>query len=270
MPRLAINRHKRMLAGFQALAADLPNTRVLLPTITDAERDAVLRAVRPVTGQEPERSFAGKVTYDLGAIGPTTLGIAQCARQGAGGPGDAQSTATDAIRQWKPNLVIMVGICYGLREDWKPPQQLTDVIVATTIYDLDKRIEHDDHIEFFGDRVSTRSAIVSRLQAVSTDWHTAEVWLGLLLSVQTLIDSQERRNQMKKDHSRALRGEMEGHGLHAAAADADVPWIIVKAISDWGVDRDTYYEPDAAAANAADFVAHAVALGAFDDVPKRQ
>ena len=42
-------------------------------------------------------------------------------------------------------------------------------------------------------------------------------------------------------------------------------------ISDWGVDRDTYYEPDAAdAANAADFIAHAVALGAFDDVPKRQ
>jgi hypothetical protein len=30
------------------------------------------------------------------------------------------------------------------------------------------------------------------------------------------------------------------------------------------------YEPDAAAANAADFVAHAVALGAFDDWPNRR
>jgi nucleoside phosphorylase len=269
MPRLAINRHKRMLAGFQALAADLPNTRVLLPTITDAERDAVLRAVRPVTGQEPERSFAGKVTYDLGAIGPTTLGIAQWARQGAGGPGDAQSTATDAIRQWKPNLVIMVGICYGLREDWKPPQQLTDVIVATTIYDLDKRIEHDDHTEFFGDQVSTRSAIVSRLQAASTDWHTAKVWFGLL-PIGADADRLPGAPQPGEEGPQPRSRRREGHGLHAATADADVPWIIVKAISDWGVDRDTYYEPDAAAANAADFVAHAVALGAFDDVPKRQ
>ncbi|MDI6100262.1 hypothetical protein QLQ12_16780 [Actinoplanes sp. NEAU-A12] len=269
--KLAVDRHREMLADFRALAADLPNTRVLLLTVTDAERDAVLRAARPVTGQEPVRSFAGKVvTYDLGAIGPTTLGLAQCARQGAGGPGGAQSTATEAIRQWKPHLVIMVGICYGLREDWTPPQQLADVIVATTIEDLDRRIEHDGHTEPFGDRVSTRSAIVSRLQAASTDWRTAKVWFGPLLSAQTLYDSRERRDQLKKDRTRALGGEMEGHGLYAAAADADVPWIVVKSISDWGVDRDKHYEPDAAAANAADFVAHAVALGAFDDIPKRR
>ncbi|WP_433728667.1 hypothetical protein ACQP2Y_15495 [Actinoplanes sp. CA-051413] len=63
---------------------------------------------------------------------------------------------------------------------------------------------------------------------------------------------------------------MEGHGLYAAAADADVPWIVVKSISDWGVDRDKYYEPGTAAANAADFVTHAVALGAFDDLPRRR
>ncbi|MEU8609264.1 hypothetical protein AB0C29_14795, partial [Actinoplanes sp. NPDC048791] len=269
--RFAINRHQGMLADFRALATDLPNTRVLLLTVTDTERDAVLRAVRPVTGQEPVRPFTGEVvTYDLGAIGPTTLGLAQCARPGAGGPGGAQSTATEAIRQWQPDLVIMVGICYGLREDWKSPQRLTDVIVATTIEDLDRRIEHEDHTELFGDRVSTRSAIVSRLRAASTDWDTARVWFGTLLSAQTLFDSRERRDQLKRDHSRALGGEMEGHGLYAAAADADVPWIVVKAISDWGVDRDRYYEPGAAAANAADFVTHAVALGAFDDLPRRR
>jgi nucleoside phosphorylase len=269
--KLAVDRHKGMLDDFRALAADLPNTRVLLLTVADAERDAVLRAVRPVTGQEPVRSFSGRVvTYDLGAIGPTTLGLVQCARQGAGGPGGAQSTATEAIRQWKPHLVIMVGICYGLREDWTPPQRLADVIVATSVEDLDRRIEHDDHTEPFGDRPSTASAIVSRLQAASTDWSRAKVWFGPLLSAQTLYDSRERRDQLKKERTRALGGEMEGHGLYAAAADAGLPWIIVKSISDWAVDRDKHYEPDAAAANAADFVAHAVALGAFDDMPKNQ
>jgi nucleoside phosphorylase len=269
--RLAANRQKGMLADFEALTEPLADTRVLLLTVTPAERDAVLRSVRPITGQEPERSFSGQVvTYDLGAIGRTTLGLAQCAQQGAGSPGGAQSTATAAIRKWKPDLIIMVGICYGLRDDWDPPQKLADVIVATKIYDLDKRIEHDDHIELLGDRVSIESALVSRLEAASTDWHTASVRFGLLLSAQTLVDSTERRNQLKEEHSRALGGEMEAHGLYAAAADAGVPWIVVKAISDWGVDRHLHYDPDGAAANAAGFVAHAVALGAFDDWPRRR
>src|SRR3712207_8496739 len=59
----------------------------------------------------------------------------------------------------------------------------------------------------------SRTALVSRLQAASTDWHAATVWFGLLLSAQTLIDSPKRREELKREHSRALGGEMEAHGL---------------------------------------------------------
>ena len=267
--RLAINQHKEMLADHEALSDDLSNTRVLLMTVTRAEREAVLRTIPPITGQEPERSYAGEsVIYELGAAGRTTLGLVQCAGQG---PRAAQSTATRAIRKWKPHVVVMVGICYGLRnDDWKPPQQLTDVIVATTIHDLDPRIEHENRIELFGDRTTARAAIVERLEAASSDWHTARVWFGLMLSAQTLIDSKTRRDALRQEHSRALGGEMEAHGLLAAAADSGTPWIVVKAISDWGVDRDVHYRPDDAAANAAGFVAHAVVSGAFDEWPWAQ
>ncbi|WBB93378.1 hypothetical protein [Verrucosispora sp. WMMC514] len=265
--QLAVGRQRGAIIEFERLKRSLTNTRVLLLTVTDGERDAVLRAIRSVTGQSPERSFAGEVvTYDLGAIGRTTLGMAQCARQGAGGPGGAQATATAVIRQWQPHLIIMVGICYGLREDWTPPQRLADVIVANTVYDLDRRIEFDDRLELLGDRVGVRAAVVGRLQAAATDWTIARVWFGLLLSRQVLVDSRRRRDELKAEHSRALGGEMEAQGLYAAAADAGVPWIVVKAISDWGVDRDSYYQPDDAAANAAGFVAHAVAIGAFDEL----
>jgi nucleoside phosphorylase len=268
--RLAIGRHRDVLDEFERLKVPLSNTRVLLLTVTEVERDAVLRATRPVTGQEPERSFVGNVViYQLGSIGRTTLGMAQCARPSAGGPGGAQATATEVIERWRPDLIIMVGICYGLREDWTtPPQQLADVIVATTIYDLDLRIEYDDHTESVGDRVSTRSAVVNRLRAAQTDWPTARVWFGLLLSSQALIDSTVYRDRLKAQHSRALGGEMEAQGLYAAAADAGTPWIVVKAISDWGVDREKSYKPEAAA-NAAGFVAHAITIGAFDDLPGR-
>jgi nucleoside phosphorylase len=269
--RLAVDRHRGVLDDFARWRNGLANARVLLLTVTPTERDAALRAVRQITGQQPQRPFTGQVVvHELGAIGRTTLGLAQCARPGGGGPGGAQATATEAIRQWRPDLIIMIGICYGLREDWNPPQRLTDVIVATAIHDLDRRIEYDDRTELLGDRVSTGSAIVSRLQAASIDWHTAPVSFGLLLSAQMLVDSAQRRDELKAQHSRALGGEMEAQGLYAAAADAGVPWIVVKAISDWGVDREEHYRPAEAAANAAGFVAHAVAVGAFDDLPNRR
>lgn len=268
--RLALGRHQQVLNDFERLKDPLANSRVLLLTVTDTERDAVLRAIRPLTGQRPERSFIGNIaTFDLGIIGRTTLGLAQCSRQGAGGPGGAQATTTEVIRQWQPDLIIMSGICYGLREDWTPPQQLADVIVATAIHDLDHRIEYGDRTELLGDRVSTRSAVVQRLRAASTDWETARVWFGLLLSSQVLVDSEAYRNRLKAEHSRALGGEMEAQGLYAAAADADVPWIVVKAVSDWGVHRDQHYRADEAASNAAEFVAHAVAIGAFDELPSQ-
>ncbi|MFB9238111.1 hypothetical protein ACFFWC_21570 [Plantactinospora siamensis] len=267
--RLAIAQHQRSLATFDELRHPLMNTRVLLITVTPTERDAVLRAVRRVTARPPERSFVGNLAiYELGEIGRTTLAMVQCARQSAGAPGGGQATATEAIDRWRPDVVIMVGICYGLRDDWTPPHRLTDVVVSNSVYDLDHRIQYDDRAELLGDRVSPSSSLVARLQAASIDFTDAKVHFGLMLSSRTLVDSAALRDQLKRDHSRALCGEMEAQGLYAAAADANVPWIVVKAISDWGVDRDVHYEPAGAADNAAAFVLHAIDIGAFAAKPE--
>jgi nucleoside phosphorylase len=266
--RLAISAHQRMLDDFEHLREPLvTNTRMLLLTVTAAERDAVLVAARSVTGTAAEHAFAGNLAiYELGAVAETTLGLVQCARPGAGGPGGAQATATEAIGYWKPHLIIMVGICGGLRDDWTPPQQLGDVIVASSIFDLDLRIRFDDHTELLGNRIPAGSGLVNRLQAASTNWSTARVQVGLLLTSQQLIDSRSYRDELKAENTRALGFDMEAHGLYTAAADAGVPWIVVKAISDWGVDRDGQYQGDPAAANAAGFLLHAVSTGAFGGV----
>jgi nucleoside phosphorylase len=263
--RLTIAAHRRMLDDFEQLREPLvTNTRMLLLTVTPAERDAVLAATRTVIGEVAEHAFAGNLAiYDLGSTSGTTIGMVQCARPGAGGPGGAQATATEAIAYWKPTVIIMVGICGGLREDWTPPQQLGDVIVASSIFDLDLRIRYDDRTELLGNRVPAGSGVVNRLQAASTTWSDARVQFGLLLTSQQLIDSRPYRDELKHAHSRALGVDMEAHGLYAAAADAAVPWIVVKGISDWGVDRDVHYQAELAAAHAAAFVTHAVSMGAF-------
>jgi nucleoside phosphorylase len=264
--RLAVARHRRVVDAFDALRTPLANRRLLLLTVTATERDAVLAALREATGRVPERSFTGRaVIFEGGAIGRTTVAMAQCARQGSGAPGGAQAIATEAIERWRPDFVIMVGICCGLREEGRPPQRLGDIVVATSIYDLDHRIQHPDHVEHTGDRVTVHTAMATRLQAASTDFITARVHFGLLLSAPALLESGTHREEIKTGNSRALAYDMEATGLYAAAAGARIPWTVVKAISDWGVDRDIFYTPKPAAHNAAAFVLHAIELGTYDE-----
>jgi nucleoside phosphorylase len=139
------------------------------------------------------------------------------------------------------------------------------------VHFLDPAVRHDDRVELLGDRASTSSMLVGRLNAVATDWRGGcAIYSGPMLASESLISSAAYRDELRRTHSRAIGADMEGHGLYAAATDAQVPWILVKAISDWGVDRDVHYEPDLAARNAAEFAVHALSVGAFDEVrPQR-
>lgn len=253
--RLAIKRNRTVVTTFEKWGVSPADTRVLVLTVTDAERRAMFDAL----DRTPEPTYPENlVVFDFGLIGSTQLGVVQCARPGAGGPGGAQSTAADAVRLWRPDVVVMTGICCGLREDWTPPHQLADVVVATSVYDLDHRIQYEDRTEVLGDRVSTSTLLVNHFRAASDDFTDAPVHFGPVLSSRTLLDSQPHRDDLKREHSRAVAYEMEAQGLYAACADARVPWIMVKAISDWGVDRDNHYEPAVAARNAAMFVLHVI------------
>ncbi|MBB5873453.1 nucleoside phosphorylase [Allocatelliglobosispora scoriae] len=270
--RLAITAQRTATAfATEYLEGVMDTTRLLLITVTTEERDAVLAAVAAITGTSPERSFEqNHVIYDLGVAGGTRIGLVRCPSQGATGPGGAIMTTTEVIRRWRPDFVVMAGICYGLRDDWRTPQQIGDVIVSTAVFDLDRKAIFDGENgevrqEIDGDRASAPSILVGRLDAASIDWNAARVYFGLMLCSGTLVDSKVYRDELRANHRKAVGGDMEGHGVYAAAAEARVPWIIVKGISDLGADRSGLVDRGLAARNAADFVAHAVKLGAFAD-----
>ncbi|MEU4625874.1 hypothetical protein AB0G04_38610 [Actinoplanes sp. NPDC023801] len=258
--RLAVRRGRTVVTAFEEWSRPPMGSRLLLITVTDAERRAVFEAL----DRTPERSYLEKlVVFDFGLFGGTRVGLVQSARPGAGAPGGAQSTTADAVRLWRPDMVVMAGICCGLRDDWTPPHRLAEVVVATSVHDLDHRLRSDDRTENLGDRASTSTLLINRLRAASVDFEATQVHFGPVLSSHALLDSRSHRDELKREHSRALAYEMEAHGLYAACADAGVPWIMVKAISDWGVDRKLHYEPAAAARNAATFVRHSLDNGAF-------
>ncbi len=57
---------------------------------------------------------------------------------------------------------------------------------------------------------------------------------GPLLSGENLVDDPEFKASLFASFPQAIGGEMEGAGLGSAAIRFAVPWIVVKAICDWG------------------------------------
>ncbi|GAB4200683.1 MAG: hypothetical protein OHK0022_22000 [Roseiflexaceae bacterium] len=80
------------------------------------------------------------------------------------------------------------------------------------------------------------------------------------------MDNLAFRNQLLAIEPEAIGGEMEGAGLYLAAHDAQVPWMLVKAICDWAdgnKGEDKAARQALAAQNAATFTLHTIAQGGF-------
>lgn len=237
-------------------------TPVLLVVATDTEHEAVLAAARERNMGPFDPRYIGDHTYfALGSLGGCDLLLVKC-DAGTGGPAGSLVTLTDAMRDVAPDSVIMVGIAFGTKPD---KHKMCDVLVSkqVTSYEL-QRVEEDASgaIRFIprGDRASAPPRIYDRFWSGSRDWKEAGVHFGLILSGDKLVDSRTFKEHLLSIESEAIGGEMEAAGVYAASLKAHIDWIIVKAIVDWGENKDKKHQ-QAAAKNAAGLVFHVIAKG---------
>jgi formylglycine-generating enzyme required for sulfatase activity/nucleoside phosphorylase len=239
---------------------------IVLITVNDHETHAVLDAFLGA-GLAPESVAKGGVTYfDLGQHGGNHIIHTVC-EMGAGGVGASQQRTRDAIDHWQPRAVIAVGIGFGMDES---KQAIGDVLVSTQIQDYELgRLNHDGTVTPRGDKPGSADNLRNRLRQVDiAEGRRAKGWpkvrFGLVLCGQKLVDNLDYRQSLKSLFTEAIGGEMEGSGVYAAVSAKHVDWIVIKAICDWGHDKN-HAEKDAwqilAANNAARVLKTALDLG---------
>jgi nucleoside phosphorylase len=232
---------------------------IQLVTATEVESRAVLKVAEESTGH-PSRSLAvGNGTYrNLGTVNGKKVWLVQ-SEMGAGGPGGAHETVGQAIREVKPEEVIMVGIAFGAnREKYK----IGDVLVAKQLHMYEPQRKGTNRVIPRGDKVSASPRLLQRFRSAQLDWHLANVHFGLVLSGDKLIDDDEFVRELLTDEPEAIGGEMEGAGLYVPCQTAKKDWILVKAVCDWAdgkKSKDKTKRQLKAARNAALFVWHALA-----------
>ncbi len=242
---------------------------IVLVTVNDNETHALLDAFLG-EGKTAAPITIGGVTYnELGTHGCHRLINTVC-EMGAGGIGASQQRTRQAIEHWQPCAIIAVGIAFGLDET---KQHIGDVLVSTQIQDYELgRLNEDGTLTPRGDKPSSADVLRNRLRQsdITERRHQGSAWptvhFGLVLSGHKLVDNLDYSKSLKGRFPNAIGGEMEGIGLYVSASEAKVDWIVVKAICDWGHNKNQAYK-DAwqrlAAKNAARVLKSAIVVGSL-------
>jgi len=185
------------------------------------------------------QNFINDGPVDLGGLFATQYRSPQNAlvykvRSSAGSIGPSGSTlvTSEAIKALRPNYVISMGICFGLKEK---KHKMSDVLVSEHI--LDYETIRDGAVEATerGMRVPAGRGLLSAAWSTAAQGgRTYGVHFGLVVSGQKLIDSLDTIEELRNRFPDALGGEMEGSGIVSAALPEGTEWILVKGICDWG------------------------------------
>ncbi len=231
---------------------------VLLITVNPYETQAVLHAFEAAAGSAPTPvSIEDRVYRDLGTVNGMRIFHA-LSEMGSGGLGATQQTVDKAIRALSPGAVIAVGIAFGI--DAKK-QAIGDVLLSKQLrlYDLQRE---GKEILLRGDKPHASPRLINFFEGASqTSWQGQQVWPGVILTGEKLVDNLDYREQLAAFEPEAVGGEMEGAGVYVASHDHKVDWIVIKAICDWGDGQKTKNKKTRqkkAAKNAAEFLLHAL------------
>lgn len=153
--------------------------------------------------------------------------------------GAAEDAVTDAIDDFKPELVLCVGIAWGGDES---EQKIGDVLLSTQVQIGSNAKIAERKTTYRGPRPSSRITAISTLRQVAEEIGQT-VHSGIILSKEDLFDNKSQRNAALAA-SGAIGGEMEAMGVFKALQKASIAedkafgFAVAKAICDWGYKKN--------------------------------
>jgi len=209
--------------------------RTLVVVATDVEEDALKDSLRWRYGRSPDTALRVRtVSRGMGGFRRGKVSYVRC-RMGGHSLRGASDVVRDAIDELDPREVIMVGIAFGVNESRQP---IGTVLISTKV------------IDYRSERAGTSNCgslkLTSRADPGDADGFLVEAFRALgeqrpertqsgpLLSDHVLVDNRDFRDELVRRFPQAIGGEMEGYGVFTAARGRNRPWVLVKAVCDWG------------------------------------
>ena len=128
-----------------------------------------------------------------------------------------------------PAAVVLCGVCWG-----NPAlSKVGDVLVATTLTSVNRTIAGQSGVTVVQPKTFETQLSEESIQALECANVVAP---ALMLSVEQLYKGTKARDELLEQFPNAHGGEMEGFVVVPSCENKSVPWLIVKAVSDFGDD----------------------------------
>jgi nucleoside phosphorylase len=236
---------------------------IVLFTVNDhetRETQAAFGAASPAISKPPYRY------WDYGEIGGARVVHMLCNMADLA----AGKSARAAIAAWQPTLLVALGIAWGAPHK---NRAIGDLLLAAPLSDsAHAKISNEHGMQPRGDMWPQADSLMQTVKSCHWDWgklapdERRTLHAGKVLSLPTLIDKKSLRDELLAAHPGSIGGEMEGRGLVDAAVEKKCDWLVLKAICDWGAEKnadDAQKELDQAfaAKQAATFLRFAIEQG---------
>lgn len=210
---------------------------IVIVTVTLVEKESLHERIAPLPGQSEilivQEQF---LTYFLCSLGKYAVCHVE-SKMGSIGAGASIMTVQHAIEFIKPEIIIMVGIAFGV--DPKE-QNIGDVLISEQIIQYETlKYYKNGKVRGRGFKQMANPILLNRF-ANPIGWTfklseniNSQIKPGNLLSGEKLIDNITYRNQLIEVFGPAIGGEMEGAGLVSVANTFNKPWLVVKGICDF-------------------------------------
>ncbi|MCI9428161.1 MAG: hypothetical protein HFI81_10505 [Eubacterium sp.] len=224
-----------------------------------------------------KRNILGKPYY-MGRFGNYTVAYIHMEEQGPTNPA-ATPLVGELVRELNPIAVVMVGIAFGADES---KQKIGDVLVSDKILPYDSQKVLKDKTIYKEVPKEVGFQLLNAFREYR-DWNyyltnsmKSVVHIGSMLTGSSLIDNYEFRSRLLTDFvdNKPIGGEMEAQGIYTISRLHGIPeWIIVKAICDWGYNKNNpnkEKDQEIAANAAVDYCYHVFSRsGVFDSLVKK-
>jgi nucleoside phosphorylase len=232
---------------------------VLVCTATDKEDDAILAYLQAAKIGNKLHSGAKGVYRVLDRLG-SVQAFSVRSSMGSEGSGGAFATTLDAIDDLNPDYVISCGLAFGRSEE---RQRLGDVLVSEWVRGYDKGRQGPGSFTPRSDRVSADPRLLATARLLRPDLHQLRITTGGFLSGGKLVDDPDFKARIWAIEPEAVGGDMEGVGIVDACARRRRRWIVVKTVCDWGENKESDAQPQAAS-NAVKLVFEMILRGSLN------
>ena len=243
--------------------ASLPDAiTVLVVTATTVEKKALLERLEPSKqAQAIQTTLVNGSVYYIGSIGCTDVVFLPGNASSGGRDGSGLNTH-DAICEWGSKIVVMPGIAFGRDDEDGDKQMIGDVLVSSAIFPYTELRIGERKVVKRGGAPQASRGLFNVATNLGWEWtpkgqdEARGVLAGPLLSGPILVDNLMLKSMLFDEWPDAIGGEMEGHGVQAAADRESAQWLLCKAICDWGVGKgkDKKARQALAANNSMDFL----------------